>query len=247
MRLVPTLQDGHQIRLIEGGDAYFADLVAAIDQARSQVQLETYIFDLHGRAEVVALALERAALRGVRVWLVVDGVGTAALPAPWPERFEAAGVQWRTYSPLGRLGLLIPSRWRRLHRKLALIDGQLAFCGGINILDDWYDPNHGALDKPRLDFAVSARGALVLQVQEAMTQLWWRLQTVRHVHERNFPEAFSTLRSAGLHMPWTQPDHDGAPPAAGRERGCCCVTTCAIAAISRKPTSRRLGWRGTKL
>lgn len=208
MRLVPTLQDGHQIRLIEGGDAYFAALVAAIDQARSQVQLETYIFDLHGSAESVALALERAALRGVRVWLVLDGVGTPALPAPWPERFEMAGVQWRIYSPLGRLGLLIPSRWRRLHRKLAVIDGQLAFCGGINILDDWYDPNHGVLEKPRLDFAVSARGALVLQVQEAMTRLWWRLQTVRHVHERNFPEAFSTLRIAGMHMPWTRPDRE---------------------------------------
>ena len=211
MRLVPTLQDGHQIDLIEGGDAYFAALVSAIDQARSQVQLETYIFDLHGSAEAVALALERAALRGVRVWLVVDGVGTSRLPAPWPDRWDAAGVQWRIYSPLGRLGLLIPSRWRRLHRKLALIDGHLAFCGGINILDDWYDPNHGALDKPRLDFAVSARGALVLQVQEAMTQLWWRLQTVRHVHERRFPEAFSTLRAAGLHMPWTRPDRELKP------------------------------------
>ena len=211
MRLVPTLQDGHQIDLIEGGDAYFAALVSAIDQARSQVQLETYIFDLHGSAEAVALALERAALRGVRVWLVVDGVGTSRLPPPWPDRWDAAGVQWRIYSPLGRLGLLIPSRWRRLHRKLALIDGHLAFCGGINILDDWYDPNHGALDKPRLDFAVSARGALVLQVQEAMTQLWWRLQTVRHVHERRFPEAFSTLRAAGLHMPWTRPDRELKP------------------------------------
>jgi cardiolipin synthase A/B len=206
MRLVPTLLDGHQIRLIEGGDAYFAALVEAIDAARSQVQLETYIFDLHGAAEAVALALERAARRGLRVWLVVDGVGTGVLGPPWSERFAAAGVQWRVYSPLGRLGLLIPSRWRRLHRKLAVIDDQLAFCGGINILDDWYDPNHGALDKPRLDFAVLARGALVLQVQEAMTQLWWRLQAVRHVRQRNFPEAFSTFRAAGLHLPWTLPE-----------------------------------------
>ena len=140
MRLAPTLQDGHQIRLIEGGDAYFAALVEAIDAARSQVQIETYIIDLYGAAEAVALALERAALRGVRVWLVIDGVGTGALPDPWATRFADAGVQWRVYSPLGRLGLLIPSRWRRLHRKLALVDGQLAFCGGINILDDWYDP-----------------------------------------------------------------------------------------------------------
>ena len=203
MAMAASLQDGHQLQLIEGANAYFAALVSAIDQARSQVQIETYIFNLAGAAEQVALALERAALRGVRVWLVVDGVGTGALPHPWPERFDAAGVQWRIYSPLGRLGLLIPSRWRRLHRKLAVIDGLVAFCGGINILDDWHDPNHGLLERPRLDFAVSARGALVQQVQEAMTQLWWRLQAVRHVRQRNFPEAFSTFRASGLLHPWT--------------------------------------------
>jgi cardiolipin synthase len=200
--MAATLHDGHQLQLIEGADAYFSALVGVIDQARSQVQIETYIFDLQGAAEQVALALERAALRGVRVWLVVDGVGTGALPSPWPERFDQAGVQWQIYSPLGRLGLLIPSRWRRMHRKLAVIDGLVAFCGGINILDDWHDPNHGPLDRPRLDFAVSARGALVQQVQEAMNQLWWRMQAVRHVRQRNFPEAFSTFRASGLLHPW---------------------------------------------
>ena len=204
MRRSPVLTDGHQLHLIEGGEAYFRRLIEAIEQARSQVQLETYIFDFHGSACAVAEALERAALRGVRVWLVVDGVGTGRLPTDWEDRFAQAGVECRIYSPLGRLGLLIPNRWRRLHRKLAVVDGQQAFCGGINILDDWFDPRHGALTHPRLDFAVQARGALVQQVQETMTQLWWRLQAVRHVHQHNFPEAFSSFRAAGLHMPWTQ-------------------------------------------
>lgn len=203
MRHIAALTDGHQLRLIEGGDAYFRCLIDAIDQARSQVQLETYIFDFHGSAAAVAEALERAALRGVRVWLVVDGVGTRNLPREWTRRFAQAGVDCRIYSPLGALGLFIPSRWRRLHRKLAVIDGQVAFCGGINILDDWFDPRHGALPHPRLDFAVQARGALVQQVQETMTQLWWRLQAVRHARQHNFPEAFSSFRAAGLHLPWS--------------------------------------------
>lgn len=209
MRHSPVLTDGHQLRLIEGGDAYFRRLIEAIDQARSQVQLETYIFDFHGAAAAVAEALERAALRGVRVWLVVDGVGTGSLPAEWARRFAQAGVDCRVYSPLGTLGLLIPSRWRRLHRKLAVVDGQQAFCGGINILDDWFDPRHGQLTHPRLDFAVQARGALVQQVQETMTRLWWRLQAVRHVRQHNFPEAFSSFRAAGLHLPWSQDDKAG--------------------------------------
>ena len=204
MRHQPVLTDGHQLRLIEGGEAYFRYLIGAIEQARSQVQLETYIFDFHGAARAVAEALERAALRGVRVWLVVDGVGTGPLPDEWAQRFAQAGVHYRIYSPLGRLGLLIPSRWRRLHRKLAVVDGQVAFCGGINILDDWFDARHGALTHPRLDFAVQARGAMVQQVQETMTRLWWRLQAVSHVREHHFPEAFSSFRAAGLHLPWAQ-------------------------------------------
>jgi cardiolipin synthase len=139
---------------------------------------------------------------------VVDGVGTPDLPPDWRKRFAQAGVDWRVYSPLGTWGLLIPSRWRRLHRKLCVIDGHFAFCGGINILDDWYDPHHGTLAEPRLDFAVCVRGALVQQMQETMAQLWWRIQGVRHVRQQQFPEAFSSFRAAGLHLPWTQEDAD---------------------------------------
>jgi cardiolipin synthase len=206
MRHSHMLSDGHQIRLIEGGQAYFEALVAAIDQARSQVHIETYIFDFVGDAVRVAEALVRAAERGLRVWVVVDGVGTPRLPSAWRERFDRAGVQWRVYSPLGTLGLLIPSRWRRLHRKLCLVDGHLAFCGGINILDDWYDPHYGKLALPRLDFAVCAQGALVQQLQATMTQLWWRIQGVQLVRQQHFPEAFSSFRAAGLHVPWEDAD-----------------------------------------
>ena len=202
MKNHPPLRDGHQIKLLKGGGEFFPELIRAIDAARSHIQLETYIFDFHATGALVAAALERAGRRGLRVWVVVDGVGTPRLSEEWRLRFDQAGVVWRVYSPLGALGLLIPSRWRRLHRKLCVIDGQVAFCGGINILDDWHDPQHGALKSPRLDFAVCATGALVQQVQEATTQLWWRMQAVRHVRQQNFPEAFSSFRAAGLHLPW---------------------------------------------
>jgi cardiolipin synthase len=198
------LRDGHQIKLLKGAAAFFPALIQAIDAARSHVHLETYIFDFHGDAALVAAALERAGQRGLRVWVVVDGVGTPSLGQEWRVRFDNAGIEWRVYSPLGALGLLIPNRWRRLHRKLCVIDGHLAFCGGINILDDWYDPQHGALQSPRLDFAVCATGALVQQVQETANQLWWRMQAVRHVRQQNFPEAYSSFKAAGLHMPWLE-------------------------------------------
>jgi len=214
MRHNPALRDGHQIRLIEGGQDYFERLVSALNQARSHVLLETYIFDVHGEAVRVAEALERAALRGVRVWLVVDGVGTPQLPEVWRTRFTQAGVDWRIYAPLGTLGLLIPSRWRRLHRKLCVVDGHTAFCGGINILDDWYDPHHGSLAQPRLDFAVCAQGELVGHIQDSMAQLWWRLQGAQHARERKLPQALRSFKTAGLPLPWKQPLPlpDGSPP-----------------------------------
>ena len=202
MKNHPPLRDGHQIKLLKGGAEFFPELIRALDAARSHIQLETYIFDFYGAGALVAAALERAGRRGLRVWVVVDGVGTPRLSDEWRVRFDEAGVVWRVYSPLGALGLLIPNRWRRLHRKLCVIDGHLAFCGGINILDDSHDPQHGTLNSPRLDFAVCASGALVQQVQEATTQLWWRMQAVRHVRQKNFPEAFSSFRAAGLHLPW---------------------------------------------
>jgi cardiolipin synthase len=189
-------------------------LVSALNQARSHVLLETYIFDLHGEAVRVAEALERAALRGVRVWLVVDGVGTPQLPEVWRTRFAQAGVDWRIYAPLGTMGLLIPSRWRRLHRKLCVVDGHTAFCGGINILDDWYDPHHGSLARPRLDFVVSAQGELVGHIQDSMSQLWWRLQGAKSARERKIPQALHSFITAGLPLPWKPPLPlpDGSPP-----------------------------------
>lgn len=198
---------GHQIQLLQGSQEFFPALIEAMDQARSEIRLETYILDFTGAGARVGEALVRAARRGVVTRVVVDGVGTGELPAEWRRRFDDAGVQWSIYSPLGALGLLIPSRWRRLHRKLCVVDGRLAFCGGINILDDYHDPQHGRLRHPRLDFAVRASGALVQEVQETTARLWWRMQAVRNVRQHNFPEAFSSFRAAGLHLPWTAASH----------------------------------------
>ena len=187
----------HETRLLRGGVALFAALIDAFDHAQHEVLLETYIFDFAGAGTEVAQALARAAERGVRVCVVVDGVGTGALPPEWAQRFAQAGVLCRVYSPLVGVGFWLPSRWRRLHRKLCVVDQRLAFCGGINILDDFIDPNlTGGLLLPRLDYAVSLRGALVGQVHDAMTQLWSRIEAVRELRSQDIAGALDALRSA---------------------------------------------------
>ena len=204
------LTEGHQVQLLQGAQELFPALIAAMDAALSDIQFETYIFDFTGTATEVAQALMRAARRGVRTHLVVDGVGTGRLPQDWADRLRAAGVHCRVYSPLGPLGLLLPRRWRRLHRKLCVVDGRVLFCGGINVLDDFHDPNHGRLVAPRFDFAVQATGALVGVARDAMEQLWWRMQAVRDASQRRLPEALQALRAASA-AHHAAPDADTSP------------------------------------
>uniref|UniRef100_UPI0035AF0E3A phospholipase D-like domain-containing protein n=1 Tax=Ramlibacter sp. TaxID=1917967 RepID=UPI0035AF0E3A len=194
-RPAPALKPGHHIELLEGSLAFFPALVTAIDAAHAEVLLETYIFDVTGDGAEVAYALERAARRGVLVRVLVDGVGCPSLPDGWEARLSQAGVHWLVYSPVGALGLLWPGQWRRLHRKLCVVDGEVGFCGGINILDDFHDPNHGALQSPRLDFSLRVQGALVEDMREAMRNLWKRTDTVSHLRRAELTGALETWRA----------------------------------------------------
>ena len=191
-----ALPADHDITLLRGGDALFPALVEAIDAARSEVLLETYIFWFDRSAIPVALALAEAAQRGVRVRVVVDGVGTGALPEEWARRWKVAGVQWQVFNPARGWRLLLPKRWRRLHRKLCVVDRRVGFCGGVNLLDDHFDPNHGELAQPRLDFAVRVSGALVDDIHDTMTRLWLRLQVVRGARRGDLPATVQAAREA---------------------------------------------------
>jgi cardiolipin synthase len=189
-------------QLLQGGQDYFPALIRALDAARRSVQLETYIFDLEGAGEQVAQALVRAARRGVLVQVLVDGVGTPDLRDPWQQQFSQAGVQWQVFLPMrgpwGRLKLLFaPGRWRRLHRKLCVVDEELLFCGGINVLDDMYDLNHGPLQAPRFDFTVQIAGEVARQAADAMALLWWRVQVGDSVRHQQLSQAWGALREAG--------------------------------------------------
>jgi cardiolipin synthase A/B len=198
-----VLRPGHRVQLLQGSSELFPALVAAMDAAVREVRLETYIFDVTGTGERVAQALERAARRGVSVKLVVDGFGSQAFLPALRERFALAGVECLVYAPLRRFGLLWPGSWRRLHRKLCVVDEEVAFCGGINILDDFHDPNHGALQAPRFDFAVEIRGPLVAEAGTAMKRLWLRMRALHDMKQARLGGALDSLRaySVARHRP----------------------------------------------
>ncbi len=191
-------QPGHEVRLLQGTREFFPALVADMDAARECIQFETYIFDTTASGEEVADALIRAARRGVDVRLAVDGFGTGPIPVSLRQRFDEAGVQLQVFSATNTFGLMLPKHWRRLHRKLCVIDDAVLYCGGINVLDDFYDPNHGPLESPRFDFAVRAKGAVVEQASDNMDKLWWRMRAVHDARHRRISTAVADLRAAGV-------------------------------------------------
>ncbi|MCY1349134.1 Cardiolipin synthase B [compost metagenome] len=172
---------GNTVRLLHGGQDFFPALIEAIDQAAFQVVLETYIYADDDIGRAVSDALVRAAARGVSVRVTVDGFGAGDMPAAMAERLSAGGVQLRVYRKL-RGFRLTRRHLRRLHRKLAVIDGQVAFVGGINIIDDLnHGPFEGASLGPRYDFAVQVSGPLVDRIALTAERLWWRL-ALRDTH-----------------------------------------------------------------
>lgn len=192
------LRAGHEVILLEGSREYFPSLISAIDSATQFVDLETYIFNCEGSGQDVTDALARAARRGVSVRVVMDAVGTQRMSKSWEQLWRDAGVQWQFYKPTGWLGLLKPGHWRRLHRKLCVVDQQVAFCGGVNIIDDFYDPRYEWMDQPRLDFAVRVTGPLVLAVHRTMETVWWRALAMSELRSRELRSAWQSARSAGL-------------------------------------------------
>jgi cardiolipin synthase A/B len=175
--LQPNLAAGHQVMLLEGGKDFFVALERAILDSQSQVFVETYIFQDDASGRKIAHALSAAAARGVNVNLVIDGYGTGQLQGETKAILDASQVNVEIFRP-GRRFTLNRQRLRRLHRKLCVVDGRMAFVGGINLLDDYFDPNHGALESPRFDFALLVQGPLVASVHLAVQRLWWELQII---------------------------------------------------------------------
>jgi cardiolipin synthase A/B len=160
---------GNRIHLLESGADYFPTLLDAINDAEQEVLLETYIFERDATGELFVEALQRAARRGVVVRLMVDGFGARTFVRDTSAELIAAGVEVLVYRREIGMISLGRNRLRRLHRKLAVIDGQIAFVGGINIIDDMDTPHH---TPPRVDFAVSIEGPLLVRIHRAMVRLW---------------------------------------------------------------------------
>ena len=163
---------GNQIKLLRSGKEYFPALEAAIDVAKNEIYLQTYIYQVDDVGVRIGQSLIRAAQRGVSVYVLLDGFGSKDLPSTYLEGLGLGGVQVMFYRTRISPWTLKRNRLRRLHRKVVVIDQKIGFVGGINIIDD-YDVPTGAT--PRVDYAVRLEGALLPMLHDSVAKLWRRI------------------------------------------------------------------------
>jgi len=176
----PSFVGGNQVQLLEGGDTLFPRMCAAIAAAQHEVWLATYIFHDDPAAQVVISALRDAAGRGVAVHVVVDGFGSKGTLPLLRQSLAGTEVKLEVFRPLERwYAWLQPGQLRRLHQKLCVCDETVAFVGGINLIDDRHDMNHGWTEFPRLDFAVEVRGPLAAGIHATARAMWARAHLAR--------------------------------------------------------------------
>ena len=138
------LVEGNTYDVLVNGDQVFPAMLQAIEAARERISFETYVYDKGRIADRFTSALEQAARRGVAVNVILDALGTGSMEKSHLERLENAGAHVLSFNPTGWYTL--EELNYRTHRKILVVDGTLAFTGGVGVADHWLgnaqDPQH---------------------------------------------------------------------------------------------------------
>ncbi|ELY7393274.1 cardiolipin synthase ClsB [Cronobacter universalis] len=174
-----TWRDGNHIELLENGDQFYPAVFDAIDKARSKVILETFIWFDDNVGRQLHDVILNAAQRGVSVEVLLDGYGSPDLSDEFVGTLTSAGVMFRYYDPRPRTMGMRTNVFRRMHRKIVVIDGEVAFVGGIN-----YSAEHMSDYGPeaKQDYAVRVEGPVVQDIYhfvlsnlgEERVSRWWQ-------------------------------------------------------------------------
>ena len=127
---------GSSFRLIGGAEAILRGIIVDVDRATRTIDMAFYIWNAGGTADEVAVALERAAGRGVRVRLLLDALGSKAfLKSAWPARLRAAGIDVRAALSVKAWKIPFQRIDLRLHRKIVVVDERVGYTGSMNLVD----------------------------------------------------------------------------------------------------------------
>ncbi|NMY02286.1 cardiolipin synthase ClsB [Pseudomonas sp. WS 5059] len=188
-------QAGNQVQLLENGEAYFPKVFEALRQARQEILLETFILfedkvghELHG-------ILIEAAQRGVKVVVSLDGFGCGELSPGFLGELAQAGVTVQMFDPAPKT-LGVRTNWfRRLHRKIVVVDAAVGFIGGIN-----FSADHLADFGPeaKQDYAVQVIGPAVADLHHFALAQSGRPVRMRRGWRRRQQPAWAAEEGDGL-------------------------------------------------
>ena len=187
---------GNDIRLLENGEEFFPRVFGCIAQAKHEVVLETFILFEDKVGLALHAVLLAAAQRGVQVDMTIDGFGSPDLSDHFIGTLCDAGVRVHVFDPAARLFGWRTNLLRRMHRKIVVVDGSVAFVGGINYSADHlgdYGP------EAKQDYSIEIHGPLVAEIHRFTHTVL--AQGQRHQRRRQWWRRRKQLRAA----PWELP------------------------------------------
>lgn len=189
---------GNNVRLLQDGPATYAAMFKAMRAARHTINLETYIFE-SGKigTEFADLLLAKQA-SGVRVNVIYDSVGCLDTPAEFFDRLRDGGIQVLEFNPVDPLKAH-KRKWRlnnRDHRKLLVVDGRIAFLGGINISESYSSGSFSSSSRKKSgnaeagwrDTQVQIEGPVVAELQKDFLDVWARQKGPPLPEQAYFPK-----------------------------------------------------------
>lgn len=195
------LTTGNAVVLLKDGPATYRAMLQAIESARDHIHLETYIFDADAVGQRFADALLRQRQRGVAVHVIRDSVGTLSTPDSFFRRLEDGGIQVLVFNPVNPVQA--KGEWllnERNHRKLLIVDGHVAFLGGINISSVYSGGSFSRASRVQpgnsagwRDTDLQIRGPVVADFQRLFLATWER----QHGSPLPIRAYFPVLRKAG--------------------------------------------------
>lgn len=172
-------REGNSLRLLENGEEFFPRVFGAIRRAERTVLLETFILFEDEVGNALHRELLAAAQRGVKIEVMVDGYGSPDLSDKFVNSLTAEGVRFIYYDPRPLVMGMRTNVFRRLHRKIVVVDETVAFVGGINFSAE-HNTSYGP--EAKQDYAVEVKGPIVADItcyvrkamgSEAVTRRWW--------------------------------------------------------------------------
>ncbi len=163
------------IALVHSGEQYFARLEKLILESKSEIHIQTYIFEYDATGKRVLDALKIAASRNVKIYILIDGFGSLSFPTEIINSLSKIGIDIRIFSPIFSANSLYLGR--RLHHKIVVSDVKTALIGGINIANKY----RGTADKiPWLDYAVEITDETIAKsLQQLCSDIYFKNRFIR--------------------------------------------------------------------